>query len=47
MAHVNESVELAGIVPAGRKAAAAARGARELGVAGYRFFDALAQVVGP
>ncbi len=45
VAHVNESVELASIVPPGRKAAAAARGARELGVAGYRFFDALAQVV--
>ncbi len=43
--HVNESNDLAALVPAGAKSRAAARGAREVALAGYHFFDALAKVV--
>lgn len=44
--HVNESNDLAALVAAGPKSQAAARGAREVALAGYHFFDALAKVAG-
>lgn len=39
--HVDESFEIAKLIPPGIKAEAAATGARELGLAGIRFFDGL------
>lgn len=39
--HVDEVKTLARVIPSGEKALASARGARELGLAGWRFFDEL------
>jgi hypothetical protein len=39
IAHVNESFELARMIPTGNKASLAVRGAEELGRAGWSFLD--------